>query len=152
MEIRRSYDRLISTMGFPILVRRYLCIESGSWYCVLQERIAGSTCECDGRIFIHYGVIKRTHLPRYWPFVYSKTFESAKTHHEFYSISSTKIPLQVAKDCNLQRIKNGVWRFVPKICRIPDSWSKAWHHATNHYLNEWCLVYWRIYVSLGLYD
>ena len=29
MEIRRSYDRLISTMGFPILVRRHLYIESG---------------------------------------------------------------------------------------------------------------------------
>ena len=32
MEIRRSYDRLISTMGFPILARRHLYIESGpSW-------------------------------------------------------------------------------------------------------------------------
>ena len=29
VDIRRSYDRLISTMGFPILVRRYLYIESG---------------------------------------------------------------------------------------------------------------------------
>ena len=30
--IRRSYDRLISTMGFPILVRWHLYIESGpSW-------------------------------------------------------------------------------------------------------------------------
>ena len=29
MEIRRSYDRLISIMGFPIPVRRYLYIESG---------------------------------------------------------------------------------------------------------------------------
>ena len=29
MEIRRSYDRLISIMGFPILVRRHLYIESG---------------------------------------------------------------------------------------------------------------------------
>ena len=29
VEIRRSYDRLISTMGFPILVRRDLYIESG---------------------------------------------------------------------------------------------------------------------------
>ena len=29
MEIRRSYDRLISTMGFSILVRCYLYIESG---------------------------------------------------------------------------------------------------------------------------
>ena len=30
MEIRRSYDRLISTMAFPILVRWHLYIESGS--------------------------------------------------------------------------------------------------------------------------
>ena len=29
MEIRRSYDRLISTMGFPIPVRQHLYIESG---------------------------------------------------------------------------------------------------------------------------
>ena len=29
MEIRRSYDRLISTIGFPILVRWHLYIESG---------------------------------------------------------------------------------------------------------------------------
>ena len=28
MEIRRSYDRLISTMGFPILVRQYFYFES----------------------------------------------------------------------------------------------------------------------------
>ena len=32
MEIRRSYDRLISTMGFPILVRCHLYIESGPWF------------------------------------------------------------------------------------------------------------------------
>ena len=31
MEIRRSYDRLISTMGFPILVTLHLYIESGPW-------------------------------------------------------------------------------------------------------------------------
>ena len=31
VEIRRSYDRLFSTMGFPILVRWYLYIESGPW-------------------------------------------------------------------------------------------------------------------------
>ena len=35
VEIRRSYDRLISTMRFPILVRRHLYIESGPccFYC-----------------------------------------------------------------------------------------------------------------------
>ena len=31
MEIRRSYDHLISTMVFPIPVRRHLYIESGPW-------------------------------------------------------------------------------------------------------------------------
>ena len=31
VEIRRSYNRLIPTMGFPILVRRQLYIESGPW-------------------------------------------------------------------------------------------------------------------------
>ena len=31
VEIRRSYDCLISTMGFPIPVRRHLYIESGPW-------------------------------------------------------------------------------------------------------------------------
>ena len=31
VEIRRSYDRLISTMGFPILVRWHLYIELGPW-------------------------------------------------------------------------------------------------------------------------
>ena len=30
VEIRRSYDHLISTMGFPIVIRRHLCIESGT--------------------------------------------------------------------------------------------------------------------------
>ena len=31
VEIRRSYDRHCSTMGFSILVRRFLCIESRPW-------------------------------------------------------------------------------------------------------------------------
>ena len=31
VEIRQSYDRLISTMGFPIPVRWHLYIESGTW-------------------------------------------------------------------------------------------------------------------------
>ena len=43
MEIKRSYDRLISTMGFPIPVRWHLYIESGPralavWTLILQWR------------------------------------------------------------------------------------------------------------------
>ena len=41
MEIRRSYERLISTMGFPTLVRRHLYIESGP--CCLFKRTAQET-------------------------------------------------------------------------------------------------------------
>ena len=42
MEIRRSYDRLISTMGFPILVRCHLNIESGP--CTVKTRLLGHLC------------------------------------------------------------------------------------------------------------
>ena len=43
MEIRRSYDRLISTMGFPILVRWHLYIESGPRTLTISNTI----CYCD---------------------------------------------------------------------------------------------------------
>ena len=45
MEIRRSYDRLISTVRFPILVRQHLSIESGPR--LLQEFWQRSD-ECQG--------------------------------------------------------------------------------------------------------
>ena len=41
----------------------------------------------------------------------------------------------------------GVW------LRIFQHWFKLWLgtvQATSHYLNQWWLVYWRIYASLGL--
>ena len=52
MEIRRSYDRLISTMGFPILVRLHLYIELGPWYAgklMLREIIDLSLTIADDR-------------------------------------------------------------------------------------------------------
>ena len=44
--IRRSYDRLIYTMGFPILVRRHLYIESDPWpeRIPLSDRQQSSIC------------------------------------------------------------------------------------------------------------
>ena len=42
MEIRLSYDRLISTMGFLILVRWYLYIESVPWMLRLDSSIIHS--------------------------------------------------------------------------------------------------------------
>ena len=43
MEIRRSYDRLIATMGFPILIRWHLYIESGP--CGFWDFILLSHCD-----------------------------------------------------------------------------------------------------------
>ena len=39
VEIRWSYDRLISTMGFPVLVRQHLYIESGPWSLSLEVAV-----------------------------------------------------------------------------------------------------------------
>ena len=48
MEIRWSFDHLICTMGFPILVRQHLYTESGpSW-----------SLFCCGHIVIHSGTLK----------------------------------------------------------------------------------------------
>ena len=43
MEIRRSYDRLMSTMGFPLLARWHLYIESG-WMCKAAGHRPTSRC------------------------------------------------------------------------------------------------------------
>ena len=57
MEIRRSYDRLISTMGFPILVRCHLYIELGP-----RAAAALRGLEYDGRLFMGC-----THLSNWRP-------------------------------------------------------------------------------------
>ena len=60
MEIRRSYDRLISTMGFPVLVRRDLYIESG-------PRCLGTSFDImpDQISNFHDDVVTWKHLPYY---------------------------------------------------------------------------------------
>ena len=53
VEIRRSYDRLISTMGFAILVRRHLYIESGPWFPGLTRLCDTSVlCWCSAPSFV----------------------------------------------------------------------------------------------------
>ena len=59
VEIRRSYNRLISTMGFPLLVRRHHYIESGPW--LSPNPLLVSKCQINPQL--------TTHLPSYqtWP-------------------------------------------------------------------------------------
>ena len=81
MEIRRSHDRHISTMGFPILVRRHLILNRGpgpifyllSWVKPLNKSLDlvfepnqvsyGVSCLS----FLHDDVIKWKHIPSYRP-------------------------------------------------------------------------------------
>ena len=62
VEIRRSYDSLISTMGFPILVRRYRYIESGILYCGWYLHGIRNGIGCDTTFDIEIDVIWRLPL------------------------------------------------------------------------------------------
>ena len=45
------------------------------------------------------------------------------------------------------------WSFPRVQLSIFQHWFRTWlgaGQATSHYLNQWCLIYWCIYVSLGL--
>ena len=53
MEIRRSQDRLISTMGFPTLVRRQLYIESGPWTAEFASHTFKPRCAIIDMIIYH---------------------------------------------------------------------------------------------------
>ena len=46
VEIRRSDDRLISTMGFPILLRRHLYIDSEPWIWMYGPQTWSLHCRC----------------------------------------------------------------------------------------------------------
>ena len=73
MEIRRSYDRLIPTMGFPILVRWHLYIEWGPGSARIDAaKIGGYLFRLRTRLnsdpiwisnFIHYNSLDKTNLP-----------------------------------------------------------------------------------------
>ena len=46
------------------------------------------------------------------------------------------------------------WSLFPRVqLTISQHWFRWWlgaDQATSHYLNQWWLIYWRIYASLGL--
>ena len=58
VEIRRSYDRLISTKGFPILIRWHLYFESGSWWCHITVRslLPSSWLDCTRITWMKYEI------------------------------------------------------------------------------------------------
>ena len=57
MEIRRSYDRLISTMGFPMLVRWRLYIESGPCSAPTEGPSLPLTMKCGGDVILNIVLI-----------------------------------------------------------------------------------------------
>ena len=64
VEIRRSYDRLISTMGFPILVRRYLYIQSGPWWHKSESQQQWNwTCSQAGKVMTSQSYASSSFFP-----------------------------------------------------------------------------------------
>ena len=89
MEIRRSYDRLISTMGFPILVRRDLYIESGPWlqyadviFCTCWKRFP---CKHTTGLNWPNAASIRPLLAQLWPI---KACLFTKMSHEYHGVSN----------------------------------------------------------------
>ena len=129
MEIRRSYDRLNSTMGFHILVRWHLYIESGPRLPSGNKQIGiGPACHlvC---ILTHWGRDKMATVSQT---TLSNAFSCMKIL-EFRLIFHRKLFLRVQ-------------------LTIFQHWFRWWlgaGQATSHYLNQWWLLNWCIYASLG---
>ena len=115
VEIRPSKDRLISTMGFPILARRYLYIESGPDV-VLQEyfgliiRKFNVVAVCSIHILLFHFLSTTQHAK--WMSTQDTELIS-KSHHDakFVCIDSTG-------SCH----NNNLW------CH---QWLKSWHHEVH---------------------
>ena len=98
MEIRRSCDRLISTMGFPILVRRHLYIESGPWQSFGPFLVPRSILSDKSESLQIYKI--HTYL---WPTAVSVTHRQSSLDHDS--------EIQAARDVYIRR-------YVPVIAAV----------------------------------
>ena len=94
------------------------------------------------------------HQPRYWP--HFGIFSTISFNTLRLRQNGRHFPDDIFKSIFLNEnvsisIKISL-KFVPKgqINNIPAMVQIVADQATSHYLNQWWLVYWRIYASLGL--
>ena len=86
MEIRRSCNRLISTMGFPLLVRWHLYIESGPRYFAKKYslplcsgwNVLGELGQYHGCWWPWVYVLPGHQQPRYWHYRINRSFSSIR--------------------------------------------------------------------------
>ena len=141
VEIRRSYDRLISTMGFPILVRRHLYIEWGptthgivliSWLC--------KTCDVK-----HDG--KAESLKHQWVNILRAT------QFCYYFANDIFIRIFLTENGWISLKTSLMFILMFELTTFQHWFRKCFgaHKVTrSHYLNQSWLAYWRIYASFCL--
>ena len=129
MEIRRSYDRLISTMGFPILVRWHLYIESGpcrpmflslnmmSWVCI------GSG---NGLAPNRHQAIARTNADLFW--ILNFIWWRGIFYWFFLPLFLSKLTCDYIYHSTTCRIYIGVWIHKRHPIACPDGWAKGVFH------------------------
>ena len=140
MEIRRSYDCLISTLGFPILVRWHLYIESGpraSFQYKDHHSVYRDSHYKDKTIVLyhfynrnptsHDDVIKWKHFPRYWPFVWRIHRSPVNSPHKGQWRRALMFSLICALNKRLCKQWSGWW-FETQSCPL-------WHHCNEEKLH-----------------
>ena len=115
MEIRRSFDRLISTMGFPILVWQHLYIESGPRYAQGHQYIHNSDFAvwCMPRfLFISLWAILSTH--HLWDaFNNWQTIDLQYWHQQHYILCYIRVT-------ELSHLPSTCWRPPSAVCNAPQ--------------------------------
>ena len=140
MEIRRSYDRLISTMGFPILVRQHLYIEPGPRQLFLLSLIALQAV--DER--------SSTWQPYQWQYVIVTTFKDTYWSGCFFyhtkkgllckpMVASYLLPHGMASMLNrkIVVVKN-LFFLKSQVLIIRDTF----YHVCIPFNDSWMLTYW----------
>ena len=125
-------------MGFPILVRWHLYIESGPWCwctylgggCLLFRILKLTTQKWSDMHLTHWGRDKMAAI-------FQTTFWNGFSSMKMYEY----------------RLKFHLSLFLRVKLTIFRHWFRKWlgaDQATSHFMNQWWLVCWRIYASLGL--
>ena len=150
MERRRSYDCLIPTMGFPMLVRWHLSIKSEPWF----QHQKGEYChQISSPIFISYKCRDHSvYVPSQWESMLQCDWS---TKCKLKSLTARKYVLLYVCD------QYCVWRWPKTVIVNTLKPKHHGHHLQTTFSNKFshmktvliaiiCLIYWCIYASLGL--
>ena len=135
MEIRRSYGRLISTMGYPILVRRHLFIESGPWSLSCEQRESWAAV---AKLLHSVALCELTNWYLLWSFEYKKIIEVIRVANVYVN----HLPgMFLSSDFNFEK---WIWLITIPLYQIYllSFWMRVgvqiWYGA-EEFTNDFCL-------------